>query len=253
MLTNNRYNSEKNESLSAFACSTAATVLDTFTTYTYENADLASGKLAYDINQGAGKTVFYQNINEGGATKDANPVLDPTHGYVFDYNGTLYSLAFFTVDGASIRLDPVNHGIRFSTAVNKADYDALTAAGVALDFGTIITPDEYLKAAGNDFTALAADKYINVNSTATGADMFREIKGEDNEAYYFFCGSLTGIKSANYDWDYSAIGYVTIGETTVYSANYTTRNAAYVANAAYTDPNGGYTADELAIIQGYLQ
>ena len=219
----------------------------------FVEADLASGKLAYDINKAAGQTVFYQNINEGGATKDANPVLDPTHGYVFDYNGTLYSLAFFTVDGASIRLDPVNHGIRFSTAVNKADYEVLTAAGIALDFGTVITPDEYLKAAGNDFTALAEDKYLDVNSTATGTDMFKEVKGEDNDTYYFVCGSITGIKEANYDWDYSAIGYVTIGEATVYSANYTTRNAAYIANAAKNDPNGGYTAAELEIIESYLK
>ena len=253
VLTNNRYNSEKNESLSAFACSTAATVLDTFTTYTYENADLASGKLAYDINQGAGKTVFYQNINENGAERDAAPVLDPTHGYVFENGGKLYSLAFFTVDGASIRLDPVNHGIRFSTAVNKADYEVLTAAGIALDFGTVITPDEYLKAAGNDFTALAEGKYLDVNSTATGTDVFKEVNGEDNDTYYFVCGSVTGIKEANYDWDYSAIGYVTIGEATVYSANYTTRNAAYIANAAKNDPNGGYTAAELEIIESYIK
>ena len=253
VLTNNRYNSEKNESLFAFACSTNATVLDTFTTYTYENADLASGKLAYDINQGAGKTVFYQNINEGGAAKDANPVLDPTHGYVFDYNGTLYSLAFFTLDGAGIRLDPVNHGIRFSTAVSKADYGVLTKAGITLDFGTIITPDEYLAAADNNFKALAEGKYLDVNSEATGIGVFREVKGEDNATYYFFCGSITGIKAANYDWDYSAIGYVTINGNTVYSANYTTRNAAYVANAALKDTAAGYTDAEKAILRGYLQ
>ena len=219
----------------------------------FVEADLASGALALAMNTAIGETVYYQNINTDGATKDANPVLDPTHGYVFNYNGTLYSLAFFTLDGAGIRLDPVNHGIRFSTAVSKADYHALTAAGITLDFGTIITPDEYLAAADNDFTALEADKFIDVNSTATGTGVFRTVKGEDNATYYFFCGSLTGIKAANYDWDYSAIGYVTINGNTVYSANYTTRNAAYVANAAYTDPNGGYSETEYEILEGYLQ
>ena len=249
---NNYYLDGVND-LPAYSANKSDFTYDETKTASFTTEELANGTLALNMNTAIGKTVYYQNVNENGAARDASPVFDSTHGYVFNYNGAIYSLSFFTIDGASIRLDAVNHGIRFSTAVNKADYDALTAAGVALDFGTIITPDEYLKAAGNDFTALAEGKYLDVNSTATGADMFREIKGEDNEAYYFFCGSLTGIKSANYDWDYSAIGYVTIGENTVYSANYTTRNAAYVANAAYTDPNGGYTADELAIIQGYLQ
>ena len=220
---------------------------------TFTDDDLASGKLAFDMNADIGKTVYYQNVNEGGATKDAYPVTDPTHGYVFKNSGKLYSLAFFTLDGAGIRLDPVNHGIRFSTAVSKADYDVLTAAGITLDFGTIITPDEYLAAAGNDFTDLAEGKYLDVNSEATGTDVFREVKGEDNTTYYFFCGSITGIKTVNYDWDYSAIGYVTINGITVYSANYTTRNAAYVANAAINDPNGEYSVTELDILRGYLQ
>ena len=223
--------------------------------------DLESGKLAFDMNVAVGKTVYYQNINEGGATNDDYPVTDPTHGYVFDEdmdkeldNGeTLYSLAFFTLDGAGIRLDPVNHGIRFSTAVSMADYGVLTKAGITLDFGTIITPDEYLAAADNNFKALAEGKYLDVNSEATGIGVFREVKGEDNATYYFFCGSITGIKAANYDWDYSAIGYVTINGNTVYSANYTTRNAAYVANAALKDTAAGYTDAEKAILGGYLQ
>ena len=217
----------------------------------FTEAELKSGALTLAMNTAIGKTVYYQNIND--KTTSTYPVTDPTHGYVFDYNGTLYSLAFFTLDGAGIRLDAVNHGIRFSTAVNKADYDVLTAAGMVLDFGTIITPDEYLAAAGNDFTDLAEGKYLDVNSEATGTDVFREVKGEDNTTYYFFCGSITGIKTVNYDWDYSAIGYVTINGITVYSANYTTRNAAYVANAAINDPNGEYSETELDILRGYLQ
>ena len=252
-VSNNYYNGDKNQSLEKYGFSGTDVNTDVSSTKAFTNSDLASGQLTYDINNAAGETVFYQNINEGGATNDAHPVTDPTHGYVFDYNGTLYSLAFFTLDGAGIRLDPVNHGIRFSTAVSKADYDVLTAAGITLDFGTIITPDEFLKAAGNDFTALEADKFIDVNSTATGTDVFREVKGEDNATYYFFCGSITGIKEGNYDWDYSAIGYVTIDGEAVYSANYTTRNAAYVANAAINDPNGEYSATELDILRGYLQ
>ena len=218
---------------------------------TYAEGDLKSGALTLAMNTAIGKTVYYQNIND--KNTPTYPVTDPTHGYVFEYNKTLYSLAFFTLDGAGIRLDPVNHGIRFSTAVSKADYGVLTKAGITLDFGTIITPDEYLAAADNNFKALAEGKYLDVNSEATGIGVFREVKGEDNATYYFFCGSITGIKAANYDWDYSAIGYVTINGNAVYSANYTTRNAAYVANAALKDTAAGYTDAEKAILRGYLQ
>ena len=38
----------------------------------------------------------------------------------------------------------------------------------------------------------------------------------------------------------------------MYSPDYATRNIAYIANAALKDPNGGYTADELDMIRGYL-
>ena len=274
---NNYYLDGVND-LPAYSANKADFTYDETKTASFTGEELASGALALKMNTAIGETVYYQNINEGGAPKDAHPVTDPTHGYVFDYNGTLYSLAFFTLDGAGIRLDAVNHGIRFSTAVNKADYGVLTAAGIVLDFGTIITPDEYLKAAGNDFTALEADKFIDVNSTATGTGVFREVKGEDNATYYFFCGSITGIKEGNYDWDYSAIGYVKIDNKEVYSGGYATRNISFIANAAYNDRqavqaglytnaiaadseyaiNGvasysPYTTDELNIIRGYLQ
>ena len=215
--------------------------------------DLASGKLAYDINTAAGAQLFFQNVNTiEGEQNDAYPVPDSTHGHVFKTGDATYgSLRFYTLTTASVRISANENerGIRFSTAVNKKDFDALN---VKADFGTLITPNDYLAAANNDFTALAEDNYLDVNSTATGADNFLTLRGADNDTYYYFCGSITGIKAANYDWDYSAIGYVTINGDTVYSANYTTRNAAYVANAAISDPDGGYSETELDILRGYL-
>ena len=226
------------------------------TSFTAE--ELASGALALKMNKEIGKTVYYQNVNEGGATKDAYPVTDPTHGYVFENGGKLYSLAFFTLKTASIRLDEVNHGIRFSTAVNKADYAVLTNAGIELTFGTLITPDDYLEVAGYDFTKDKLDKLEFETSDAkayldvTAGAFIDNLRGEDNNTYYYFCGSITGIKEGNYDWDYSAIGYITVGNSTVYSCQYATRNAAYVANAALNDTAAGYTDAEIAIIGRYL-
>lgn len=44
--------------------------------------DVSSGKLCYDINQGAGKTIFYQTLGE-----DEHPVLDKSHLRVVYQNG----------------------------------------------------------------------------------------------------------------------------------------------------------------------
>ena len=204
----------------------------------FDAATLSTGSLALAMNTAIEKNVYYQNINTNGAAPDTHPVTDPTHGYVFGYNGTLYSLAFYTLQSASVRIsaNANERGLRFSTAVNKKDFDLLPdAVKESMDFGTLITPNDYLVDADNDFGGLEDGKYLDVNSTATGSDNFLTLKGEDNDTYYYFCGSITGIKATNYDWDYSAIGYITINGTTVCSGQYATRNIQYVATAAYND------------------
>lgn len=49
---------------------------------TAEFDDVASGKLCYDLNQGAGTTVFYQTLGT-----DEHPILDATHGIVIMKDG----------------------------------------------------------------------------------------------------------------------------------------------------------------------
>ena len=233
------------------------TIGDTDKSTSFTTAQLASGELAKMINDAMDKTVYYQNINEGGAAKDAFPVTDATHGYVFKHtDDKLYSLAFHTLETASIRLNAEHHGMRFSTAVNKADYDLLKGAGISMSFGTVITPDSYLRVIENAEYSFTKDNLGKLNTDEPymeiTASAFKELRGEDNDTYYYFCGSITDINKDNYEWDYSAIGYVTINETEVYSRQYATRNIAYVANAAYNDTTAGYTEDELTIIRGYL-
>ena len=216
-------------------------------------AELASGKLAYDINKAAGAQLFFQNVNTiEGEPNDAYPVSDSTHGHVFKTGDDTYgSLRFYTLTTASVRISANENerGIRFSTAVNKKDFDALN---VEVDFGTLITPNDFLKDAQNDFNALAEGKYLDINSTAEGTDNFKTLKGEDNDTYYYFCGSITGIKPVNYDWDYSAVGYLTINGETVYSTQYATRNIKFIAGEAVKDA-ASYTEQELEYINTYLQ
>ena len=235
----------------AFAFASVDATNDGATPFTAD--DLASGKLAYDINKAAGAQLFFQNVNTiEGEQNDAYPVPDSTHGHVFKTGDATYgSLRFYTLTTASVRISANENerGIRFSTAVNKKDFDALN---VDADFGTLVTPNDFLKDAQNDFNALAEGKYLDVNSTATGAANFKTLKGEDNDTYYYFCGSITGIKAANYDWDYSAVGYVTINGETVYSTQYATRNIKFIAGEAVKDA-ASYTEQELEYINTYLQ
>ena len=250
----NYYRSDSN--VNPYYYSSATVSGETAKSYTAE--ELSSGALAYTINADIGQEIYFQNINVGGETQDVHPVLDSQHGHIFkvdinEENSTYYSLVFYTIPSASIRLDSEHSGIRFSTAVSQADYSVLANAGISVSFVTRITPNDYLKAVDNDFFALADGEYLDVYSAATGTDVFREINGEDNSTYYYFCGSITDIRSDNYDWDYSAIGYVTIGETTRYSLDYVTRNIKYVATAAYYDTTTNYSEDDLEIIVGYIQ
>ena len=235
----------------AFAFASVDATNDGATPFTAD--DLASGKLAYDINTAAGAQLFFQNVNTiEGEQNDAYPVFDSTHGHVFKTGDDTYgSLRFYTLTTASVRISANENerGIRFSTAVNKKDFDALN---VEVDFGTLITPNDFLKDAQNDFNALAEGKYLDINSTAEGTDNFKTLKGEDNDTYYYFCGSITGIKPVNYDWDYSAVGYLTINGETVYSTQYATRNIKFIAGEAVKDA-ASYTEQELEYINTYLQ
>ena len=235
----------------AFAFASVDATNDGATPFTAD--DLASGKLAYDINKAAGAQLFFQNVNTiEGEPNDAYPVSDSTHGHVFKTGDDTYgSLRFYTLTTASVRISANENerGIRFSTAVNKKDFDALN---VEVDFGTLITPNDFLKDAQNDFNALAEGKYLDINSTAEGTDNFKTLKGEDNDTYYYFCGSITGIKPVNYDWDYSAVGYLTINGETVYSTQYATRNIKFIAGEAVKDA-ASYTEQELEYINTYLQ
>ena len=235
----------------AFAFASVDATNDGATPFTAD--DLASGKLAYDINTAAGAQLFFQNVNTiEGEQNDAYPVFDSTHGHVFKTGDATYgSLRFYTLTTASIRIsaNANERGIRFATAVNKKDFDALN---VDADFGTLVTPNDFLKDAQNDFNALEEGKYLDINSTAEGADNFKTLEGEDNDTYYYFCGSITGIKPVNYDWDYSALGYITINGDTVYSTQYATRNIKFIAEAALED-SAGYTETELGYIMEYLK
>ena len=77
----NTANEAKFSISNSYSVATAADGSSTLSNATYTTAaDIASGKVAYDINQTAGTTVFYQNLGENA---DAYPVPFDTHAKVY--------------------------------------------------------------------------------------------------------------------------------------------------------------------------
>lgn len=200
----------------------------------YNKADLSSGKLAYDINTSAGKTVYFQKLT---GTSDANPSLDTSKGTVIKSGDRYLSISIATENAAAIKLDSAS-GLKFNTTINKNDYDALIASGISADsitYGTVITFNSYVEAVegkGGSFTMSDFDEMItDGTSYIKDAGSSMVVDGDS----YVFSGSVLDIASKNYSREYSAIGYLKIGDVIVYSGDYVTRNVADVAEAAYTD------------------
>ena len=61
-----------------------------------EEGSVASGKLCYDINQGAGKVVYYQTLGS-----DIHPILDASHGIVELVNGEYVNVSSGIVTAVS--------------------------------------------------------------------------------------------------------------------------------------------------------
>ena len=208
-------------------------------TYSFKAEDLASGELTYRINTTVGKNVFFQKLS---GEKDTHPVTDSTHKAVVKVGDAFVNLSFVTAETAATQTN--GNGLQFTTTVDKADYEALIAAGVNasdVSFGTMITLDKYVvdaRANGNSFSMADFDSigkaYVNAMGTIVEKD------GE-----YVFAGSIINIPESNIDKTYCAVGYVKIGEDIYYSATYAERSVADVAEAAYADraeaQSGEYT------------
>lgn len=207
----------------------------------YETADVASGKLAYDMNKAIGAQVYYQNLTDAAKY----PTLNADDGAVIKSGENYYSVRIETADKAAVRIDGVKTGIRVTTAVNKADYDKLITAGISandLTFGTVFTSDAYINAvaeAGGVFSMASLDElltdietaYVDVPVVKKGTEGFW---ATDADAYHFR-GALVNIAKDNVAEDFSAIGYVKLGDDIVYSGYYTTVSIAEISEMAYED------------------
>jgi hypothetical protein len=208
--------------------------------YTFDSVDVATGKLAFEINKALGENIYRQNMI---GEKDNYPVTDSTHKEVVKVGEGYINFSFTTDDAAATEID--GNGLKFTTTVNKADYDALIAAGVNVSditVGTMITLEKYVDDAFVEFSKnfnmadfdIIEQAYINAVGTLT-----------EKDGSFGFEGSVVNIPESKLDKVYCAIGYVKIGEEIYYSATYAERSVADVSEAAYADraeaQSGEYT------------
>ena len=198
--------------------------------YTFASEDATTGKLAYEINKALGENIYHQNLS---GEKDTYPVPDSNRKMVIKMGDGYGNFSFTTDEAAATVLD--GNGLKFTTTVNKADYDALIAAGIAstdITVGTMITLEKYVDDAFVEFSKnfnmadfdIIEQAYINSVGTLT-----------EKDGSYVFAGTVVNIPESKLGKVYCAIGYVKIGEDIYYSATYAERSVADVAEAAYAD------------------
>ena len=97
-------------------------------------------------------------------------------------------------------------GLRYVTALTRADYEALLADADVKEVrvGTLIAPLETVEAVGGlTHEALAGEVYLDVAATAG------EWYAEDEQCVYF-AGSIANIKEENYNLALCGVGYLTV-------------------------------------------
>ena len=138
-----------------------------------KDEQMTSGELCYNLNQGAGETVYYETLGDG---EDSYPVFDATHGKVSKMGAAGYS-TFYKGTSAS----------KFSSAVEVYTGEKKTKPTEHI---TLVQQDNTIPAATGVVLKAAADSYYSVTDVAsapaitgtnslTGSDVAVTAKGNE--------------------------------------------------------------------------
>lgn len=136
--------------------------------------------------------------------------------------GTTVDMSSFeTYEGASIRYDAENKGLRFITGIDEVVYNELntlaTENGYIVKFGTIVTYSyrvENCIANGYDFTKADLDKVVETAGSKYvdfGVQVLRDTENREVSTNVEYTAVL-GISESNYSIPMSARGYVVISD-----------------------------------------
>ncbi len=162
---------------------------------------------------------------------------------------------FEAVEGASVRIDRENGGLRFETHIEKATYDNLVATYGKnnIQLGTYILPAAWLELSGkslHDYVITYTAEngyYLDIstwNSEQEGHGFANgNAAGEitDGKSYYKYYGTIAKVKYENYLESFIGVGYLWVtdkdGETYLYLTHdgSWSRNVYEIAKEAYKD------------------
>ena len=166
-----------------------------------------------------------------------------------DPNGIETAITPETQETASTRISAEKSGLRFKTSILKADLEDLIymLGAENISVGTLIAPTDKLgsKALTHEFGVSGKD-YLDVKASI--GTPFAEENG-----YLIYAGTISNIKRANLDRDFTAVGYISYVKKGVTYYIYTdtpaVRNIDYVATAAMKDPKNDYSSNALKILE----
>ena len=162
-------------------------------------------------------------------------------------------------DGAAVRLVGDHNGIRFQSDISAAAIAAANAVkdeGTELSYGTLLVMADTVAAGTRVYTHAALDNaeadYRDLAATADGIT-------ENADGSITVNAALVDVQTANLGRKITAVSYIkyTVDGNDVYvyslvSAPNNSRSMSEVAEAALGDTEAGYTAEQKAVLQGYV-
>ena len=187
---------------------------------------------------GAGAGLMAYNAQTGSATITAKA--DSYGSVLFETVNTL------KMEGAAVRVSGDTSGMRFTSSISQAEYEAL-ASKYTVTMGMLIIPAN--KLTGELSLTNTTDSIKNVSTTNVEE---LSIKGDN----YEFRAVLKDIPETSFGRDIVGRGYITISdgtETVTYYTDDATRNIAYVAYmASEVDETSAFYQANNEILVNYI-
>lgn len=219
----------------------------------------------------AGFCGWYANVD---GTKLFYPAGATVTGLSGDVDFEAVTVSFITNPGAQLRFYEGNVGLRFTSTILTADYEALVDVIGGADkivFGTYIVPERYVTETKGTFTLEALAKKYRTRHVDVVAGGFYST----DETTSTIAGSIYGFLKGNYTLSYTAVGYMKLtysnGEVgTVYAQYNQTKNSCNLLGTVLEEhddrdesyPNlvvealgsthSKYTLEELDVMSAFL-
>ncbi len=178
-----------------YSSSPAKTWIDNSFEVSFENSESSDIEVNLGIYSSAGYAKCY--IDDISITKKSNKISE-----IYEVNNDTVCL----IDGASIRVDAENPGLRFSGKVDKTVYDEYVSDFSDVNAGILIVPKDYLQ----DLTDFTFGQLINKNKKYLDikALKWNNIDSAESDGFYGFSCVISEILPQNLDREFSARAYL---------------------------------------------